>query len=183
MYNMQGEFRNCRVLSSDLPLRLGLSIMVKRVANRCHLSGRGGRFDACSNTNLSWCLLTCSLLKHPIFNLPFVAVVYKKLAERVMKDIEKQLEVEESRRKHEQDQRELVWARAKRNTLLMRHPTNWAASLFQVSGFLHLRYYYDRATAHLLRCLRHVLIGSLPYVFWSMYSQYVDCLRYYQHHV
>lgn len=68
---------------------------------------------------------------------PCAAAVYKKLAERVMKGIEKEHEVEESRRTHERDQRELVWAQAKRNTVLMRHPTNWTASLFQVFGSLH----------------------------------------------
>lgn len=57
----------------------------------------------------------------------------QQLAESVMEDVRRELDAEKRRRTHERDQRELVWARARRDAILMRHPTNWAQSLlFQV---------------------------------------------------
>lgn len=50
-----------------------------------------------------------------------------------MRDIEKEQRAAEVLRQQEKAARELIWARSRRDVLLMRHPTNWAgASLLQV---------------------------------------------------
>ena len=57
----------------------------------------------------------------------------RQLAERVMRDIDKEQRAAEVLRQEEKATRELVWARSRRDVLLMRHPTHWAgASLLQV---------------------------------------------------
>ncbi|CAM9270570.1 unnamed protein product [Ectocarpus fasciculatus] len=54
------------------------------------------------------------------------------LAAKVMKNVEKEQRAAEDLRRQEEAERELLWARARRDLLLMRHPTNWAdCSLLQ----------------------------------------------------
>ncbi|CAM9549175.1 unnamed protein product, partial [Ectocarpus sp. 13 AM-2016] len=54
------------------------------------------------------------------------------LAAKVMKSVEREQRAAEDLRRQEDAERELLWARARRDLLLMRHPSNWAGcSLLQ----------------------------------------------------
>lgn len=57
----------------------------------------------------------------------------QQLAAKAMIDIEKEQRAAEDLERQKQAAVELVWARARRDLLLTRHPTNWAGcSLLQV---------------------------------------------------
>ncbi|CAM9162872.1 unnamed protein product [Hapterophycus canaliculatus] len=56
------------------------------------------------------------------------------LAARVMADVEREQKAAENLLRQDKAEKELLWARARRNLLLMRHPTNWASSPFSEDG-------------------------------------------------
>lgn len=58
--------------------------------------------------------------------LHFSLTITPQLAARVMKDVEREQRAAEEILRQEMAKKELLWARARRDLLLTRHPTNWA---------------------------------------------------------